>query len=213
MVDHAREFERRYRGTWVGVRSDKRVIPRRVEAIREGNLKSVIQWVFNNEDRLNTSVIPKNIDTVLQLLPTTFGMMEISGALYYLFKMPHRQFKAGYHSENMSLYSLQSQELRMIGKKPSNVESQGLLTFIFNPAYHSLEDGLKPIRKGVTMGFALNKKFGVGLVRGFPHECVFYKAYNLGSLDNDNVLILEPQHHHLIEELSQYIQCRLGGKV
>lgn len=211
-IDHARELERRFRNTFVGVKTDKHIVPRRVENVRDGDASKTVRWVFSSST-VDTPIDPKEIEKSIQTLPTTFGMMAVSGALYYLYKLPYRQFKAGFHSDNVSMFSLQNQELRMMGKKTSGVESSGVLNFIFNPQYVPFNEGIHQIEKGKVIGFALNRKFGVGLARGFPRPCVFYKQFNLGALTENNTLILLPQHHHLLEELSQYIQCECGGSV
>lgn len=210
-IEYAREFERRYRGTYVGIKTDKHIVTAHVDGIRDGEVKNTIVWIFNGrKEPITTSVNVKEIEKSIQLLPLTFGMISVSGFLYYLYKRPFRQFKAGYHSDNMAMYSLQSHEIRMVGKRGADIDSSGVINFIFNPTYHTLSDGLKLIDSGKILGFPLNRKFGVGLVRGYERPCVFYKQYNLGPLTANHTVVLTPAYHHLLEELSQYVRCECG---
>lgn len=210
MVDEARELDRRYSRTWIGVphREKDRIIPRKVHHVQQGESKRHLLWSFEEGEPVQTTIA--NYENQLVLKPVTFGLITVSDMLHYLIKRPYRQFKAGYYGDNITLSSLQRNEATMMGKRNPGYESAGVLNFIFNPRYEEFARGLEKIAAFRSIGFAINKKFGVGVLRGYPNPCVFYKTNNIGMLDDNNELVLTPSCHHLFEEISQYIPSTLG---
>lgn len=208
MVDIAREYSKRYSRTYVGIKMGDTIKPVRIHDVSSGESRARLRWADESGDVHDVS--RHNIEAKIQLQPLTLGMMEVSGSLHYLFKIPIRQYKAGYHGDNTSLTSLQGNEIRATGKRRVDKISQGVLHHIFNPTYTEFDDGMRRLERCDTMGFAINKKFGVGIKRGFINPVVFYKNIAIGELNEDKTLTLVKPFHHLYEEISQYIPSKLG---
>jgi hypothetical protein len=205
MVDVAREYNRKYNNTWVGAKVEGVIKPVFITGVSES--EQGLRWDDMNGNRYRMPAA--RLQEHFQLYPTTFGMLEVSGCLFYIWKNPHRQWKAGYITDNMSMKSLQAREMELVGKKKVKKDAAGVLNFIFSPRYITVENGLKLLNRGKTLGFVINSKYAIGIKRGHTNPILFYKVSEVGTLNEDNSIDLKKEFHHLYEELSQYIPCKL----
>lgn len=134
------------------------------------------------------------------------GHINVDDYSMYVARRPDRQYKRGLTPRTLDTRCAVAQELRLLGRRMTDVSSKKFISAVFNPGYVPVEQALQEVATARRLASAFNKKYGFCIVRGGRTPYVMYKGYAAAPVV-DGVARLPKDNHHLLEELSQYMRC------
>jgi len=204
MVDIVRELNKRLKGSWVGVKTEKATLPFMVmgfEHTDNGELGIILR-----DTRKRTTTL-KFDENLLVLDCPQLGMVFDGEKTAYIRRIPNRQWKRGYNGDIISVNYLEADGFHHIGLSAKSYEAAAILNFIFNPNYYPFNEAIKLIENGDKFSLPISRKFAISCKMDSQYPVVYYKEWLIGWVEK-GVIQLPTTSHHLYEELSQYAQCK-----
>lgn len=200
-----REMTSRWNGSFIGVQKDGAVMPFMVSEFRSSDDIDIPFMVGNFPGKKSKIAKAEN----LVFTKPKLGMLNFKDSVVYITNIPLRQYRRGLTTKTLKMEIPFSRELKDIRRPISrrNINDNELILEMFNPTYPSVQQCIADVRGFKKIAEAFNNKYAIGIKKGFKSPRVYYKGYNIGRLDDDNVVHLRTSANHLIEELSQYLQC------
>lgn len=210
LLKDLREMTSRWRGSHIGIQRDGVVKPFYVEEFRRSDNIDIPHIV----GRYPGKDLSEITATGLVFNKPKLGMINFMNTTVYVTNLPLRQYRRGLMTGSLKTVNPFTRELKITHTvfPRKFVDSADFMAEMFNPSYPSVHECIGMIRGHSRIAVAFNNKYAIGIKSGYKSPRVFYKGHNIGRLDKDDTVHLRSSATHLLEELSQYLQCILVRK-
>jgi hypothetical protein len=208
----AAELTGRFLNTFIATQRDNVLLPIYVRAIVSTDKQAKTILISGTMvDPVSKDWIPMahNFkESSLDYFPPKPGMRNIgtSAVFYDIFPLRHKY--RGLRREQISCSYFDPKV-----EVENSIESASFQYSLFNPQYMSVDAALELVGKKKRVAAAFSHKFAVLRSRHFKHNVFVYKKMPFAVYSkNDHSAVLPVGSHHLIEELSLYINCIKDNK-
>jgi len=201
------ELNGRFNNTFIATKKDDVLLPiyvRNIVSIDKRAKSIFITGTVVDPVSLDWSPMAQHIkEDSLEYFPPKPGMRNMGTSALFYDILPLRHRYRGLRREQ-----IKCSHFDVKTDMEAAIDSASFQYSIFNPQYMSADAALELVNKKKRTAAAFSSKFAVLRSRGFKHTVFVYKQKPFAVYSkSDHSAILPVGSHHLVEELSLYINC------
>jgi len=218
--EEVHELHKQYSGTYIARRVGAVLVPVFVEEI---NLSETGELLISGKNIIPLSKrvdLPPmlsgkfqqnfDLDTFCLDYPKVGAFPIGAECAGYLRRIPTRQWKRGVAADHQIIYNYSEKELAFLKKAClyKGIEEKSVLYSWFNPVYLQPLVCYDLIMSGKALSLAISSRFVIATKMEHSNPVLFYKTHIVGEIKGKEAH-LHSSVKHLIEELSEYLPCKL----
>lgn len=137
------------------------------------------------------------------------GYFNTDKVAMYLIRRTKRQWRRTISDGNAVIFNPNSVEVHAskapLLDKDSSIKSKA--EYMFFRKWYSPEECVTDIEEGNALSRAFNPRYAIVSKSGFTRPTIFYKKSCVGIVDERHRAVLPASMSHLLEDLSQYMEC------